>query len=156
MDYKTTIPIELFNAHESDAVIFTCLDPRFFEKTFVEFATADKSQGGLGLGLRDPLPIPGVCKGLAENNQIIMDYARYFFDLVISAHNIKQIIVVHHPACAAYGIKDAKQESKVQRANIKTGTDILREWYPAIPLLSFIIEAGEPREGEIPLTYVPV
>lgn len=156
MVYETTIPRSLLAAHKSDAVIITCVDPRFFEKTILEFARAAKSQGGLGLTLSDPLIIPGACKGLAESNPTTMAFVKDFLDLVIPAHSIKQIIAVHHPTCAAYGIKDAEEESKVQRADIKTAADILHEWYPEILISTFMIEAGEAQGEIVPLTYRPV
>jgi len=68
------VPKELLSAHECGALVLTCMDFRFRE------ATQQFVKDALGIEQFDgPISIPGTCKGLAEEDATITNFAKFVF-----------------------------------------------------------------------------
>lgn len=139
-------PDELLNSHECDTLLFDCIDYRYRE------ATQQFVKESLGIAQFDgPISIPGVCKGIAEGNNMITEFIKYVIATAIKVHNIKRVIIVHHATCGAYGIDDADVELQKQIEDLKKGDAILGDLFPDLSFQLFFAKKGE---GEI--IYTPI
>lgn len=144
--YTVKVPNELLRAHECEVLVLTCMDFRFREAThkFVEESLHIKQFDG-------PVSIPGACKGLAERNALVTEFAKLAIETAIKVHNIKKVIIVHHAECGAYGISDPDVEFRKQIEDEKKGDAILRDLFPDLSFQLFFARKGD---GEI--IYTPV
>ena len=121
---------ELLESHECEALVITCIDFRFHE------TTAKFIHEGLGIDTFDLVTTPGACKTI--NSDIVALSKRL--------HNIKQVIIVNHATCGAYGIKDPSQELEAQSLDLKKADVILGDLFPDLSIKLFFAEKGA---GEI-------
>ncbi len=144
--YTIKVPNELLGAHECEALVLTCMDFRFRE------ATQQFVKEGLGIERFDgPISVPGVCKGIAEKNGIVMDFVKFIIETAIRVHRIKKVIIVHHAECGAYGISDKEKEFRQETDDEKKGDAILGDLFPDLSFQLFFAQKGD---GEI--TYIEV
>jgi|AP95_1055475.scaffolds.fasta_scaffold89984_3 carbonic anhydrase len=146
--HRIKVPNELLDAHECEALVLTCMDFRFRE------ATQQFVKEGLGINQFDgPISIPGVCKGIAEANSIVTDFAKFAIETALKVHHIKKVLIIHHEECGAYGISDRDVEFQKETEDEKKGDAILGDLYSDSDL-SFQMFFAKKGDGEI--TYIPV
>lgn len=149
--YIAKVPNKLLETHECEALVLTCIDFRFWEASLIKFARDSKENGGLGFKHLDPLIVPGVCKGFAESNKVVTDFANFVIQLALEKHHIRKVAVIHHANCGAYGIEDVAAEFETQCVNLRKGAEILSRTFPS---LSFSLYFAKKGDGEV--IYVPV
>lgn len=128
--YSYRVPSELLSSHECEALVITCMDFRFHE------TTAKFIHQGLGIDTFDLATAPGGCKII--NSDIAALSKRL--------HNIKQLIIVNHETCGAYGIKDLAHELEVQSRDLKKADAIFGDLFPDLSIKLFFAQKGN---GEI-------
>ena len=117
---------ELLESHECEALVITCMDFRFHETT-MKFI-----HDGLGIDTFDLATAPGACKLI--NSDIVA--------LSKKLHNIKQVIIVNHATCGAYGIKDPVKELEIQSQDLKKADAILGDLFPDLSIKLFFAQKG--------------
>jgi len=142
--YSYKVPSELLESHECEALVITCMDFRFHQTTskFVR----DK----LSIESFDLITVPGVCKGVAEKNEL-GEYISSVIALSGKLHKIKTVIFVHHSTCGAYGISDSNKEIEVQTEDLKKADAVLGDIFPDLSFQLFFAQKGD---GEI--NYISV
>ncbi|MFY9457808.1 MAG: carbonic anhydrase [Candidatus Spechtbacterales bacterium] len=144
--HTVKVPNELLNAHECEALALTCMDFRFRE------ATQQFVREGLGIKQFDgPISIPGACKGLADADSVVYEFAKFAIGTAIRVHHIKKVVIIHHAECGAYGIPNPEEEFQKETEDEKKGDAILGDLFPDLSFQMFFAKRGD---GEI--IYLPV
>lgn len=139
--YVVKVPKELLLTHECEALVLTCMDFRFRE------ATQKFVKEGLGIERFDgPISIPGALKGLADDNSVVSEFAKFTIETAVRIHHIKKVVIAHHAECGAYGIEDPEKELRIQTDNLKKADAILGDLFPNLSFQLFFAQKGD---GEI-------
>ncbi len=128
--YSYSAPRKLLESHECEALVITCIDFRFHE------TTSRFIREGLGISTFDLATSPGACMRL--NTDIITLSKRL--------HNIKQVVIVNHATCGAYGIKDPGAELEAQSQDLRKADALLGDLFPDLSIKLFFAQKGN---GEI-------
>lgn len=121
------------NTHHCDALVIHCIDFRFHE------AIRDFLQNELGLASYDLLTIPGAAKhftaiGSAVRREGLLE------DIGISVrlHAPKEIILINHSDCGAYGgatvFTSVEEERKNHESALKEAAEALRQNFSGITI----------------------
>ncbi len=125
------------NFHHVPAVAIYCLDPRFREQHERFIA------GELGFGEFDQYVFPGGPKVLVD------EATRAFFlgaieKVSIGLHGAKEIILIAHRDCGAYGgskkFGNPAEEKATQVEDLKIARGVLAERFPGITVTMFYAE----------------
>jgi len=117
------------NIHEVPAAVFYCLDPRFRQQT------AEFLKGELGLENFDQYVAPSGPRVLAQEatRGIFLDMVKR---VSVGLHHIKEIILIAHRDCGAYGGSKAFSNREAERAtqeeDLKIAREILRKEFPEL------------------------
>jgi carbonic anhydrase len=148
--YTYKLPKGALRLHECEALVLTCMDFRFWEGTLTGFV-----KDALGMKYADITTVPGVCKGVAQGDEVTISHIRRAIDIALEKHHIRKVPIIHHSTCGAYGINDKKAEFETQCANLKKGAKILAAWYPALSFSAFFAQ-GEEKEEYDEITYLAI
>lgn len=125
------------NFHHVPAAAFFCVDPRFFFQTFA-FLKEE-----LGFEYFDPYTKPSGPRVLVNEetrNSFLNDIER----VSIGLHKIKEIVLIAHRDCGAYGgsaaFPGSAEEKATQVEDLKLARGILLERFPSMPVSMFYAE----------------
>jgi len=133
--YSYKVSSKLLESHECEALVITCMDFRFHEKT-VQFI-----RDSLGITTFDLLTSPGAAKTV--NSDVV--------GLSKKLHGIKRVVIVNHATCGAYGISDPQEDLETQSKDLKKADAVLGDIFPDLSFQLFFAQKGD---GEI--NYISV
>ncbi len=114
-------------SHTCAALAITCIDFRLVKQT------AEYMQS-LGLGENyDLLSIAGASK------EIDNEFVQKQIDISVNLHQIKQLFLIHHEDCGAYGGKEKmgsdSEEKEFHIAEMTKAEDYLKSKYPELQVI---------------------
>lgn len=116
------------NTHHCEAAVICCMDFRFHK------ATTGFIENELGILDYDLITEAGGIKGLAENDAGIVTEIKKHLDISTTLHHSKQIILVNHEDCGAYGGSkrwgDLKAEKTYHNSDLAKAVKALKDMYP--------------------------
>lgn len=82
----------------ADAIIVSCIDFRFqkFIRNFIDSEFANKTYDYVGFA------------GGTKNLETVLEQ----IDIAVQLHNIKQVILIHHEDCGAYGLESTPERHR--------------------------------------------
>lgn len=142
--FSTHAPKQVLSGHECDATVISCIDFRFQHATLNDFVA-----GHLGIKTFDPITIPGGIKGLVENDAVVASYLRWALGVSVRLHKPRQLIIVHHSTCGAYGISDAEQEFFRHTQDLQAARKLLAQEFPSFQTIRPFMAIGRPDKNTI-------
>lgn len=128
---------EFKNFHKVPAAAFFCLDPRFFDQT-VAFLKEE-----LGFDKFDAYAMPSGPRVLVKNEtrEVMLGNIER---VSIGLHHIKEVILVAHRDCGAYGgsvaFAGSVEEKATQVEDLKIARGILSEKFPNLEVSMYYAE----------------
>ena len=124
------------NAHHCDALVIHCIDFRFHE------AIKNFLQNELGIKSYDLLTIPGAAKHLtAAGSAARRDGLLEDIGISIRLHEPKEIILINHSDCGAYGgraaFSDEATEEAAHRAALEEATTLLKKQFTSTSIKTY-------------------
>lgn len=121
--------------YDCDTLVITCIDYRF--------AIANQDFINETLGLKDNydhISIPGSILDLVNSDTRDLLFSK--FALTVRLHQIKQVVVIVHIDCGAYGGSSSfgseTAEKEILYANLKEAEKLLIEKYPTLEVTLFL------------------
>ena len=124
------------NAHHCDALVIHCIDFRFHE------AIKNFLQNELGIKSYDLLTIPGAAKHLtAAGSAARRDGLLEDIGISIKLHEPKEIILINHSDCGAYGgraaFSDEATEEAAHRAALEEAKSVIGGKHQGVRMRSY-------------------
>jgi hypothetical protein len=91
-------------------------------------------------GSFDLVSAAGSGKDLLSNNNGESDFLLKQVGLSSKLHGIKEVVILYHDNCGAYGIADPAEEDAVQRADLKRIKSLLAVKFSDLKVRTFIIK----------------
>ncbi|MDD5750504.1 MAG: hypothetical protein PHU56_02540 [Candidatus Pacebacteria bacterium] len=121
--------------HHCEYLVFRCMDFRIKGSVLGDLLDG----AGIGEGNYDLVACAGSAKDLLgreeEKNFLLKQIA-----LSRKLHQIKNVAVLYHDNCGAYGIADQEQEDEIQRNDLVKIKGIIAEQFPDLRFTAFIIK----------------
>ena len=134
---------ERFNSHNSDALVISCIDPRF---SYAIWSFMNKQHPN---NFDAPISTPGGAKSLSqegEEKNLIIQY----IEISIKLHNINNIYLFTHSNCGGYNIEDLQQEQAQQIQDLQTAKEIVEQEHPDIKIHCIIADGHTEQNPENP------
>ncbi len=100
----------------------------------------------------DLVCLAGATKGLVEKDPLVSEMILRQIDTSKRLHDIREVLIIHHQNCEAYGEFDSLQSEKVQHsAHLKKAAKIIQDNLPELKTKLYFAtlkEKGNKREIE--------
>jgi carbonic anhydrase len=102
-------------AHSCDAMVVCCIDFRFqkFIRAWTDKNLADKT-----------FDLVGFAGGTKELETVMKQ-----IDIAVRLHSIKEIVLIHHEECGAYGVESTPER---HAADLKKAKEAILSVYPSL------------------------
>lgn len=132
--------------HSCQTLIFRCMDFRIKSGDLKVFL----DDIGCPEGAYDLVSVAGSARDLLFSGRC--DFLLKQITLSVTLHDIKELVVLLHDDCGAYGIPNLNKEDKTQRADLVEIQDVIFDYFPILQFRAYIIK-GVPS-GKLSLQRV--
>lgn len=122
-------------AHMCKALVFRCMDFR------IKLSVLSELLAGIGYleGTYDLVSVAGASKDCLSVLPTEAEFLMKQVDLSLKLHCIKEVIILSHDNCGAYGIPDQKQEHEVQIRDLGKISTLIAERFTGLAIKTYII-----------------
>jgi hypothetical protein len=128
-------------SHHCPALVIHCMDFRFHS------AIRDWL---ISLGLKDQcdlVSLAGATKGLADRDQSSTEIILKQIDIARQRHGIREVYIMHHLDCGAYGgraaFRGVREEHAKQVADMTAAASIIQQHYPNLTVAKVLARIDE-------------
>lgn len=135
--------------HICQAVTLFCFDFR------LKLTALAKLMESLGYpeGTYDNPRFAGSGKDLVSHDSGAVNFLLKQIQISIKSHQAKEIIILMHDNCAAYGISNPEVEDEVQKEHLKQIVNLLKKEFPEVFIKTYIIKGT--KTGELkPMEFI--
>lgn len=131
------------------AVALFCIDFRLQLTALVKLMESI----GYPEGTYDHPMLAGAGKDLLSANISEVDHSLKQIRTSVNLHQAKEIIILMHDNCGAYGISNPEIEDEVQKEHLKAIAALLKEKFPQVIVKTYIIKGT--KTGELkPIEFI--
>ena len=123
-------------AHTCPALVFRCMDFRIKLSVFSRLL----EQIGYPEGTYDLVSAAGSAKDLLATNQGEVYFLFKQIELSQRLHQIKEVVIIYHDNCGAYGITDPSQEHETQSQDLERIKRLIETRYQGLIVKTYIIK----------------
>ncbi len=125
--------------HQCQSLVITCIDFRFRSSVRKWLLEKEKLDGDFDL-----VSVAGACKDLAEDES--GPARNYILNQVLLSkklHHIKEVILINHENCGAYGdsvVSGSEEEIKVHRRDLEKAKSLICQASPDLTVRSCFVK----------------
>ncbi|MCX6790758.1 MAG: hypothetical protein NTV62_01015 [Candidatus Gribaldobacteria bacterium] len=123
-------------SHHCQALIFRCMDFRIKPTVLTQLL----SEVGYPEGAYDLVSVAGAGKDLLSNQVGEKEFLLKQIQLSQKLHNIKEVVVLYHDNCGAYGIADTDQEHQTEVNDLNKIKSLLGSEFSSLSFQAYIIQ----------------
>ncbi|RJO58990.1 hypothetical protein C4546_04130 [Candidatus Parcubacteria bacterium] len=132
-------------SHSCQAIVFTCIDFRF-HSAIRDFLVSNSLKDNYDL-----VSLAGVTKGLVEGDKACSEIILKQIDISHNLHGIKEVLLIHHLDCGAYGGHKAfdslAAEGEKQAGDLAYAKELIQAKFPNLDVKKVIARIQE-KGGE--------
>src|SRR3989338_8072941 len=134
-------------SHHCQALIIRCMDFRLTAGLPKLLEKAGYPAGGYGL-----VSAAGAGKDLLSAEPGEANFLLKQIRLSQKLHDAKEIVVLHHDNCGAYGLADPAEEEAAHKKDLAEIKDLLRANFPGLEVKMYLIRGV--KEGNLSLEEI--